>query len=1530
MGTIATGLITLSTVNDSYSVSLSPSCVVIKTDSDGGNAILTNAFTNVSVIRGTESVKFTLSVATGNDNLTTTTSDGDDNTKKVAITKIPTDKSCGDITLTITVGSDYKEIRTFSYTTINESGLLDWMQDWNKNTTEIGSKFIVSPQIFAGKKDSDDKLTGVYLGRTTSNDTEAGIYGYVANKIVFQINESGASLGGWTINTDSIVSPHKNLKITSSSEGSSIIADDGTSTSNIYWALYEDGKAVFANNKVLFNSDGSGQLAGGKISWGIAGDAAFTGSITAASGTIGGWNIGSTRLYGTNVRLQSGNNPHIAIAASAFDDTVDASLLNIRANGGIYIHYTSFVDYGIVGYSTYKTSPNKAFLAFSLGYSNFIAGWSFDETGLWLGTKNNTEGAFTESAGSITIGTSGLRGYYWYIDANGNASFANGKVLLTSDKSTISGWTLENNSLTSDSIKISCIDSTGGLYMGVESADYKFYNLTDAKAIEEIKTYGGIYLAMVNGKPELNAITSDKQTAFRLVSGASDTNTSIIAGWKFNDNAMWLGTKYDTTGTSLYTATASSITLGTSGLRGSSWYIDVNGNAVFAKGAISLNADTSTISGWTIKDNSLSSTRIKLSSGADTAGLYIGNQYDNSTIDYTAVTTTDANIIDDIIAHGGIYFARTTENCTLAAYNYDSTAKTSKLAFQLSSTGVSSIAGWSFDSDSIYINGNIYDGTTGFAKDKSLILSTSGLRGSSWCIDANGNASFASGWVKLSANTSTISGWTLVENSLTSTHIRLSSNKDTAGLYIGTINSKVEYTDTTVTDAAIVADIAAYGGIYFAKTTESCMLAAYYGSNLAFKLTSNITNDKNQIAGWTFNNSSIYCESDSYDGTTGFAKSDSLILSTSGLRGSSWCINPDGSGALANNRIKWAKDGSGLIAGIMSWDIDGNISLDNSVIVQWEAAAQDAKSAAEEYSLALSSGLMLYRDPTFISSCNSIGLYNNSHKDDEFKYVNGSSYVLANHESWVYDADNNYVLDANGNREVKVDNSYTRTVSMSRDECTTAYNGSNRVLKITNTGEAIPGLGGFDWGTQSSSGKIYLIRLVAKIPANRKIEFATNEIGTNRTIQWLTDVYGTGDWKEYLLKVKCGYSGNFGTTNYFHINEYTYTKNSDGSYTASSSAVRGSSSNPVTWYLSYATVFDMTNTEKVTTTIDANGVYTGTLNAKQINAGTIDASKIDTECILSGVHAWGLMSNGSGYLANKNIYWETDGSAFFKGEITASSGNIGNWIISNGNIVSDSNASPAITLDAEGQQILINSATSGDEDNNGGTGGGSLLSSVGSKIEINAKNGRIEVNANNAPSYSTGTAYVSPTGIFANLAGTNALPTSSGYSHRGAIVGLGFANVDKIEEWSLNGDQTMVAGVYGRASNNGNAPAYGGYFNNLKAAGFILNTFFVTDSTDEGTRISTAYSVIIGLTNRSVHRKVYLPSDTYDGRTVKFIQMGAGSMYVYPYGGQRLYNDSTADDYVEVGTGYTYEFTFATWLINSISTQVWIFRRYSS
>lgn len=160
--------------------------------------------------------------------------------------------------------------------------------------------------------------------------------------------------------------------------------------------------------------------------------------------------------------------------------------------------------------------------------------------------------------------------------------------------------------------------------------------------------------------------------------------------------------------------------------------------------------------------------------------------------------------------------------------------------------------------------------------------------------------------------------------------------------------------------------------------------------------------------------------------------------------------------------------------------------------------------------LAMSKGKMLNRDPEFRSGLNGIGNYNNS----------GGG-----------------------------------TVTVERAADINLPNQSGYKVKITTSGPATPGLGGFHLGTQSRANAVFITRFIAWVPVGYRIEWASNATGNGGTSKWLTNNVGTGDWEEYAVYVKCGSSGLFFSTNYFYL-------------------AGGDGSLPVTWYLAFATVYD--------------------------------------------------------------------------------------------------------------------------------------------------------------------------------------------------------------------------------------------------------------------------------------------------------------------------------------------------------------------
>jgi hypothetical protein len=155
-------------------------------------------------------------------------------------------------------------------------------------------------------------------------------------------------------------------------------------------------------------------------------------------------------------------------------------------------------------------------------------------------------------------------------------------------------------------------------------------------------------------------------------------------------------------------------------------------------------------------------------------------------------------------------------------------------------------------------------------------------------------------------------------------------------------------------------------------------------------------------------------------------------------------------------------------------------------------------------------------------------------------------------------------------------------------------------------------------------------------------------------------------------------------------------------------------------------------------------------------------------------------------------------------------------------------------------------------------------------------------------------------GVFANRAGINTLPATAGVELKASIAGLGRGKMDK----SMWGSEWGVVGVYGTASNDSKnpAPAYGGWFDNLKVNGLVLNTTTLSNTSPD-TILTARTSMVVSFA--SSQKNVYLPAKADRGTTLFLKQLNPGSIKIYPNTGQRLYDDSTPNDYIDVGEGWT-------------------------
>ena len=178
---------------------------------------------------------------------------------------------------------------------------------------------------------------------------------------------------------------------------------------------------------------------------------------------------------------------------------------------------------------------------------------------------------------------------------------------------------------------------------------------------------------------------------------------------------------------------------------------------------------------------------------------------------------------------------------------------------------------------------------------------------------------------------------------------------------------------------------------------------------------------------------------------------------------------------------------------------------------------QGEKGDKGDRGIDFSQGRMLFTDPMFIHGMNSVNTYNNEY--------NGNVSV-----TWEAKSSDNPISE-------------------------TAHE-----LLVKNTGPANPDCGGFYFGNPSRANAVFIYRIIAKIPAGRTLAWGQNPSGAGTENIWLTSTAGTGHFQEYLFKIVCGNSGNFSSVGFFYIQGNC-----------------GSSSNPLTWNVAFATCYDMTS-----------------------------------------------------------------------------------------------------------------------------------------------------------------------------------------------------------------------------------------------------------------------------------------------------------------------------------------------------------------
>jgi hypothetical protein len=411
MGTVAKSSITLVSISDAYSLSLTPNSCVIKADFDGSNPKLEHAYTIISAYCGDEKTPIEIDSSTiikSNDNIECQLIKVDSYRYRLSIISLPVDILQGYIEIPVLSGVSAGLTGRFTFSIVRESTMLDWIQDWENNKTTIGSSYVITPKIFVGKKiiGSHDSLedvpglTGVYIGPSENNG--AGIYGYKDNKEIFHIDQTGGKIGGWDITSGGIQCEDGTLSI--KSEGTISAQSEGI----IHWSLNKDGSASFANGNVTMD---------------VEGNASFKGTIETSGGSIAGWVIGADSIYNGTIGINS-LKKFIAIANVASVQDIGNQLDWVKEYGGVAMYCISNTNYGLIGYKNNEK-------VFSAGSDNFIAGWNFNEKAIFSGIQTNS--GFTTKSGDITISSNGIRGFKWRLEKDGSGALAGDNITWDKD-----------------------------------------------------------------------------------------------------------------------------------------------------------------------------------------------------------------------------------------------------------------------------------------------------------------------------------------------------------------------------------------------------------------------------------------------------------------------------------------------------------------------------------------------------------------------------------------------------------------------------------------------------------------------------------------------------------------------------------------------------------------------------------------------------------------------------------------------------------------------------------------------------------------------------------------------------------------------------------------------------------------------------------------------------------------------------------------------------------------------------------------
>lgn len=215
--------------------------------------------------------------------------------------------------------------------------------------------------------------------------------------------------------------------------------------------------------------------------------------------------------------------------------------------------------------------------------------------------------------------------------------------------------------------------------------------------------------------------------------------------------------------------------------------------------------------------------------------------------------------------------------------------------------------------------------------------------------------------------------------------------------------------------------------------------------------------------------------------------------------------------------------------------------------------------------------------------------------------------------------------------------------------------------------------------------------------------------------------------------------------------------------------------------------------------------------------------------------------------------------------LLAEHANVGRWILSNGNLVSDlDNTLTHIRLDAQNNEVWLHSAAVDSAPTD--------VQNVTGDIVLAARSGGLGTSFSfrtNTKTYNARTS-LSWKGVSADIDHVTD-PRAPRDERREAISGR-----------MTRADKGIAIGVAGYAINQGDGEAFGGYFVNLKALGLVVGLKRVSEQDNNAVSLNLSDTRVVGLHDNLRNVDVRLPAKASEGQTIVFTQVGRGTMKILP------------------------------------------------